>query len=119
MRAAWFATWAGVAQKWLGVAKEGPREFIGPTREAVLRQLAPAGFPPVLPTEAGHVLTAVDNLNKFWSLYAPAHETDPRGLVGEVCAATGLPEPAIGGALIEVGVGFDPGVLRRVVEALR
>lgn len=25
----------------------------------------------------------------------------------------------IGGALIEVGVGFDPGVLRRVVEALR
>jgi hypothetical protein len=101
LRAAWFATWAGVAQKWLGVAKEGPREFIGPTREAVLRQLAPAGFPPVLPTEAGHVLTAVDNLNQFWSLYAPAHETDPRGLVGEVCAATGLPEPAIGGALID------------------
>ena len=25
----------------------------------------------------------------------------------------------IGGALIEVGAGFDPGVLRRVVEALR
>lgn len=101
LRAVWFATWAGVAQKWLGVAKDGPREFIGPTREAVLRQLAPAGFPPVLPTEAGHVLTAVDNLNQFWSLYAPAHETDPRGLVGEVCAATGLPEPAIGGALID------------------
>lgn len=101
LRAAWFATWAGVARKWLDAAREGPSEFIGPTREAVLRQLAPAGFPPVLPTEAGHVLTAVDNLNQFWSLYAPAHETDPRGLVGEVCAATGLPEPAIGGALID------------------
>ena len=101
LRAVWFATWAGVARKWLDAAKDGPREFIGPTRDAVLRQLVPAAFPPVLPTEAGHVLTAVDNLNQFWSLYAPAHETDPRGLVGEVCAATGLPEPAIGGALID------------------
>ncbi len=101
LRAIWFATWAGVSRKWLDAAKAGPREFIGPTRDAVLRHLAPAAFPPVIPTEAGHVLTAVDNLNQFWSLYAPSQETDPRGLVGEVCAAMGLPEPAIGGALID------------------
>lgn len=101
LRAIWFATWAEVGRKWLEAAKNGPREFIGPTRDALLRQLAPAAFPPVLPTEAGHVLTAVDNLNPFWSLYAPSHETDPRGLVGEVCAALGIPEPAIGGALID------------------
>lgn len=101
LRAIWFATWAGVSKKWLEAAKNGPKEFIGPTRDALLRQLAPAGFPPVLPTEAGHVLTVVDSLNQFWSLYAPSHEMDPRGLVGEVCAATGLPEPAIGGALID------------------
>ena len=101
LRAIWFATWAEVGRKWLEAAKNGPREFIGPTRDALLRQLAPAAFPPVLPTEAGHVLTAVDNLNPFWSLYAPSHETDPRGLVGEVCAVLGIPEPAIGGALID------------------
>lgn len=101
LRAIWFATWAEVGRKWLEAAKNGPREFIGPTRDALLKQLAPAAFPPVLPTEAGHVLTAVDNLNPFWSLYAPSHETDPRGLVGEVCAILGIPEPAIGGALID------------------
>lgn len=101
LRAVWFATWASVARKWLDAAMHGAPEFIGPTRDAILRQLAPAAFPPVLPTEAGHVLTAVDNLNQFWSLYAPSHESDPRGLVGEVCAAMGLPEPAIGGALID------------------
>ena len=28
-------------------------------------------------------------------------ERDPRGLVGEACAALGLPEPSIGGAAID------------------
>jgi DNA phosphorothioation-dependent restriction protein DptH len=47
------------------------------------------------------VLTAVDSINPFWTLFAPSNEEDPRGLVGEVCSALGLPEPAIGGALID------------------
>ena len=55
----------------------------------------------MLPTEAGHVLTAVDNLNPFWTLYAPSHEEDPRGLIGEVCSAFGLPEPAVGSTVID------------------
>ncbi|MBX3660990.1 MAG: ATP-binding protein [Burkholderiales bacterium] len=101
LRAIWFSTWARVGDGWLQVAARGAREFLGPTRDALLRQLAPAAFPPVIPTESGRVLTAVDNLNQFWSLYAPSGETDPRGLVGEVCTAMGLPEPAIGGALID------------------
>ena len=46
-------------------------------------------------------MTPVDNLAPHWTLYAPTHEADPRGLVGEVCAAFGLPEPAIGGAVID------------------
>ncbi|HSH66068.1 MAG TPA: hypothetical protein VLB84_09770, partial [Bacteroidia bacterium] len=46
------------------------------------------------------VFVAVDNLHPFWSLYAPATEEDPRGLLGDVCSALGLPEPAIGGAAI-------------------
>ena len=43
----------------------------------------------------------MDNINPFWSLYAATDEKDPRGLIGEVCAALGLPEPAIGGATID------------------
>ena len=46
-------------------------------------------------------MTPIDNLSPHWTLYAPAHEPDPRGLLGEVCAAFGLSEPAIGGAVID------------------
>ncbi len=101
LRALWLAAWAELGQSWLEAAKDAPKEFIVPTREALLRHLAPIGFPPVLPTEAGHILTAVDNLNPFWTLYAPSHEEDPRGLIGDVCSAFGLPEPAVGSTVID------------------
>ncbi|UQA57109.1 methylation-associated defense system ATP-binding protein MAD8 [Polyangium aurulentum] len=101
LRALWFATWTKLGARWVAAARTAPREYAVPTRDALLRLLAPTNFPPVLPTEAGHVLTAVDSINPFWTLFAPSNEEDPRGLVGEVCTALGLPEPAIGGALID------------------
>lgn len=101
LRALWLAVWAELGKVWLDAAKCAPREFIVPTREAILRQLAPVGFPPVLPTETGQVLTAVDNLNPFWTLYVPSHEEDSRGLIGEVCSAFGIPEPAVGSTIID------------------
>ncbi len=101
LRALWLATWGELGENWLEAAKEAPKEFVVPTREALLRHLAPVAFPPVLPTDAGHVLTAVDNLNPFWTLYAPSHEEDPRGLLGDVCSAFGLPEPAVGSTVID------------------
>ena len=101
LRALWLATWAELGESWLEAAKSAPKEFIVPTREALLRQLAPVAFPPVLPTDAGHVLTAVDNLNPFWTLYAPSHEEDSRGLLGDACSAFGLPEPAVGSTVID------------------
>ena len=52
----------------------------------------------------GRVFTAVDNIHPFWPLYAPAAEDDPRGLLGDVCAALGVPEPSIGGAAVTGGV---------------
>lgn len=101
LRALWFATWAKLGTSWVAAAKSAPHEYVVPTREALLRLLSPTSFPPVLPTESGRVLTAVDSINPFWTLFAPSNEEDPRGLVGEVCTALGLPEPAIGGALID------------------
>ena len=101
LRALWFATWATLGARWVAAAKTAPHEYVVPTREALLRLLSPTSFPPVLPTETGHVLTAVDSISPFWTLFAPSNEEDPRGLVGEVCSALGLPEPAIGGALID------------------
>jgi len=103
LRANWHVAWSHLGQRWLECSRTGDRGFVAPTRDAVLKQLAPAGFPPVLPfgEELGRTALAVDNINPFWSLYAATDEKDPRGLVGDVCAALGLPEPAIGGAAID------------------
>lgn len=101
LRALWFTTWAKLGARWVAAAKTAPREYVVPTREALLRLLSPTSFPPVVPMETGHILTAVDSINSFWTLFAPSIEEDPRGLVGDVCSALGLPEPAIGGALID------------------
>jgi DNA phosphorothioation-dependent restriction protein DptH len=105
LRASWHATWAQLAHLWIQRAQIADREFVVPTREAILKQLAPVGFPPVIPfgEALGRTALAVDNINPFWSLYAATDEEDPRGLVGEVCAVLGLPEPAIGGAMIDSG----------------
>jgi hypothetical protein len=101
LRALWLATWAELGKSWVEKAKDTPREFVVPTRDALLRHLIPLGFPPILPTESGHMLAAIDNVDPFWTLYAPSFEEDPRGLVGDVCSALTLAEPAIGGAQID------------------
>lgn len=103
LRANWHVAWSQLGQTWMERSQVSGREFVVSTRDAVIKQLAPAAFPPVLPfgEELGRTALAVDNINPFWSLYAAADEEDPRGLVGEVCAALGLPEPAIGGTTID------------------
>ena len=104
LRALWLATWAELGQQWLRDSTDAAQEFIVSTRDALLQLLTPTAFPPVLPLDdngLARLHTAVDNLNPFWSLFAPSSEEDPRSLVGDVCAALGLPEPAIGGAVID------------------
>ncbi|MBS0348032.1 MAG: ATP-binding protein [Proteobacteria bacterium] len=103
LRANWHVAWSHLGQSWMEQSRSSSKEFVVPTRDAVIKQLAPAAFPPVVPfgEELGRTALAVDNINPFWSLYAATDEKDPRGLIGEVCAALGLPEPAIGGATID------------------
>lgn len=120
LRVLWFAAWAETGTQWLEAARKGPPEFVVATRDAILRQLAPVGHPPVLatpggPSVSGRLMTPIDNLSPHWTLYAPAHEPDPRGLLGEVCTAFGLPEPAIGGAAID-GEALAARVQRYLVQ---
>jgi DNA phosphorothioation-dependent restriction protein DptH len=120
LRVLWFTAWAEMGAQWLEAARKGPTEFVVATRDALLRQLAPVGYPPVLvtpgsPSVSGRLMTPVDNLAPHWTLYAPAHEPDPRGLLGEVCAAFGLPEPGIGGAVID-GEALAARVQRYLVQ---
>ena len=120
LRVLWFAAWAEMGAQWLEAARKGPAEFVVATREALLKQLAPVGHPPVLATPggrsvSGRLMTPIDNLAPHWTLYAPAHEPDPRGLIGEVCSAFGLPEPGIGGATID-GAALASRVQRYLVQ---
>lgn len=100
LRALWLASWAELGVHWIRDAHRAPQEFVSPTREALTETLSALNFPAVLATPDGHLFTTVDNIHPYWALYAPAREADPRGLVGAVSAALGLPEPAIGGATI-------------------
>jgi hypothetical protein len=102
LRALWFTTWANVAQQWLQATMNGPEEYIVPARDGLLHSLVPLNVPATLPNSDGRVFIMVDNINPFWSLYAPSMEEDTRGLLGEVCTLLGLPEPAIGGETISV-----------------
>ncbi len=101
LRALWFTTWANVAQQWLQATKDCP-EYIEPVRDGLLHSLVPLNIPATLPNTDGRIFIMVDNINPFWSLYAPSMEVDTRGLLGEVCTLLGLPEPAIGGETISV-----------------
>lgn len=99
LRAAWWSLWAHVVDRWTSAAFRAKPEFLGQTQEA-LGLMAPINLPSVLPSPNGRLFVAVDNIHPFWSLYASPAEDDVRGLTGSVCSVLGLPEPGIGGAVI-------------------
>ena len=100
LRALWQLAWAQLGAAWVQESAKAPGEHAAPARDALLRELSSDNVPPMLAVSDGRVFTAVDNIHPFWPLYAPATEGDPRGLLGDVCAALGVPEPSIGGAAI-------------------
>ena len=99
LRALWQLVWAQLGAAWVEEAAAGPPDHVTPAREALLG-ITSINVPPMLPVGDGRIFAAVDNIHALWPLYAPAAEGNPRGLLGEVCAALGLPEPSIGGAAI-------------------
>lgn len=100
LRALWQVGWAELASMWVAASRNAPEEFVTPTRRALTDGLTPLNFPSVLSLGDGRVFVSVDNIHPLWSLYSPATEEDPRGLLGEVCSAMGLSEPSIGGNLL-------------------
>ena len=100
LRALWQLAWAQLGAAWVRDAAKGPRDHVMPARDALLHRITSVNFPPMLPVSDGRVFAAVDNVHAAWPLYAPAAEDNPRGLLSDVCAALGLPEPSIGGAAI-------------------
>ncbi|MEZ6081087.1 MAG: hypothetical protein R3C56_37105 [Pirellulaceae bacterium] len=100
MRCLWLAGWAALGESWVSLAADSRREFISPARDVLLNRLVPSNQPPYLSVGHGSVFTAVDNIHPLWTLYASNLQRDARGLIGNVCAALGLPEPNIGGVAV-------------------
>lgn len=100
IRCLWLAGWAALGEKWVTEASNCRREFVSPARDVLLNRLLPSNQPPYLSVGHGSVFTAVDNVHALWTLYASNLERDPRGLIGNVCSALGLPEPNIGGVAV-------------------
>ena len=100
LRALWQLAWAQLGAAWVREAAKASGDHATLARDALLRGLSSVNVPPMLAVSDGRVFTAVDNIHPFWPLYAPAIEGDPRGLLGDVCDALGVPEPSIGGAAI-------------------
>jgi len=96
LRLLWLATWLTLADHWLQLSAQAPKEFLTATRDSLLDRLNLANFPAVFPAGSGRLFTAIDNLHPLWTVYGSASETDPRGLLAELCTALGLPEPNIG-----------------------
>ena len=96
LRALWLLVWSKLADWWLAKATKGEKEFVVPTRDALLGRLSLVNFPAVLAVGPGRIFTAIDNIHPFWTLYGTSNEENPRGLIAEVCTALDLDEPSIG-----------------------
>ncbi|WP_411845627.1 hypothetical protein AAFN60_18590 [Roseibacillus persicicus] len=93
LRAVWLLTWSQLSDSWASSAVETKEEFLTPTRDSLAERLKLINFPTSLLDEHGRILSCIDNVHSFWSLYASGEHTNPRGLIAELCTATGIPEP--------------------------
>ena len=100
LRVLWHLAWSLLGAAWIRETTKAGKEHVGAARDALLHGLSSLNFPAMLSVNDGRVFTAVDNIHPFWPLYAPAAEEDPRGLLGDICASLGVPEPSIGGAAV-------------------
>ena len=97
LRLLWLVSWSRLANAWADQLKTGNCSHATSVRQALFESLAMINFPTSLVGSAARILQPVDNIHPLWTLYASADETDPRGLVAELCTALSLPEAPVGG----------------------
>lgn len=93
LRMLWLLSWSMLAGEWIQQILTDGKDYLPVVRTTLLEGLQAVNFPVGIPVEDGRIFTAVDNLNPFWCACAPTTEENTRGLIAELCAALGLPEP--------------------------
>jgi DNA phosphorothioation-dependent restriction protein DptH len=97
LRLLWLACWSKLARQWATRLEGRKADMAASVKQSLFESLALAHFPVCLTTPAGRLLHCNDNIHPLWSVYSPADEPDPRGLLAELCTALDLPEPALAG----------------------
>lgn len=100
LRSLWLLAWSSLGQKWISELYNGNQDYLRDVRSAILDGIQPSDFPIGIPVEDGRIFTPIDNLNFFWSLYAPTTEDNSRALLADICSVLGLPEPKNTGSAI-------------------
>lgn len=97
LRLLWLVTWAELGRGWLMDADGLDASTIAAAGRS-LAEMAPLGFPLVVPRIGGALTLAAADLTPYWGICLPAETDDPRGVIGSLTAALGLPERWTGGA---------------------
>lgn len=97
LRLLWLTCWSRLASAWADQLQTGNSNQAPSVRQALFESLAMINFPASLVGPARRILQPIDNIHPLWTAYAGADETDPRGLIAELCTALSLPEAPVGG----------------------
>src|SRR5690606_30324950 len=97
LRLLWLVTWAELGRGWVRDADGLDASTIAAAGRS-LAEMAPLGFPLVVPRIGGALTLAAADLTPYWGICLPAETDDPRGVIGSLTAALGLPERWTGGA---------------------
>ena len=84
LRALWLSGWSSLADYWANQCDKMSKEISLNTRNSLLDELHLGHFPYVLPNAYGQLLVAVDSIHPLWSVFAPAQEKEPQGLIDEI-----------------------------------
>ena len=87
LRALWLSGWSSLADYWANQCAKMSKEISLNTRNSLLDELHLGHFPYVLPNAYGQLLVAVDSIHPFWSVFAPAQEKEPQGLIDAIKTA--------------------------------
>lgn len=99
LRALYFAGWTALAQNWIQAVTE-QEDYRNTIRDTLLEEFNALDVPSALVLPDGRLVAATESLHPYWQLYTSLGETNPRGLVADVCGAIGLEEPSLGGNAI-------------------
>lgn len=90
LRTLWLLVWSRLGLNWLQQCKTHP-EWTSNARDIILSRLQLHGFPAVVLTPEGRLMSLLEPFHQGWSAYAYPDMPDPAGVLGDLSLALGIP----------------------------